>query len=64
LDIYIKENYGCNIDIYHRENEIFATKLVRWYLNCRENPEFKFCRDKLNREYDAMFEKDIYGIMK
>ena len=63
VDTYIKKKYGGSLDIYHRVNEIFATKLVRWYLDCRENPSFKFCRDRLDREYDALMEEDVGEIM-
>jgi len=51
---YILEKCNSNVDIYHRENEIFSSKLVRWYLDCRENPAFKFCRDRINLEYDSL----------
>ena len=63
VDTYIKDKYDGNLDIYHRENEIYAGKLVRWYLDCRENPIFKFCRTRLDREYDALIEEDSSGIM-
>ena len=63
VETYIRDKCGGNLDIYHRVNEIFATKLVRWYLDCRENPMYKFCRDRLNREYDALMDDDVSGIM-
>ena len=63
VDTYIREKCNGNLAIYHRINEQFATKLVRWYLDCRENPVYKFCRARLNREYDALMEEDTGGIM-
>jgi len=60
---YIRQKCGGDIDIYHRVNEIFATKLVRWYLDCRENPHYKFCRTRLDKEYDDLMDEDIGGIM-
>jgi len=63
VDTYINDKCANNLTIYHKENEIFASKLVKWYLDCRENPSFKFCRDRLNREYDALMEDDTGGIM-
>ena len=63
VDAYIRYKCVNNLTIYHKENEIFASKLVKWYLDCRENPSFKFCRDRLNREYDALMEDDTGGIM-
>ena len=63
VDTYIKKKCCGSMDIYHRVNEIFATKLVRWYLDCRENPEYLFCRTRLDKEYDDLMEEDIDGIM-
>ena len=60
---YIEDKCDDNLKIYHRINEIFSLKLVRWYLDCRENPVYKFCRDRLNKEYDALIEEDTGGIM-
>ena len=63
VDTYIQDKCHNNIDIYHRVNEIFSLKLVRWYLDCRENPTFKFCRDRINKEYDTLLNEDTGGIM-
>ena len=63
VDTYLRDKCDNNLEIYHRENEIFAFKLVNWYLDCRENPKFKFCRTRLNRDYDALMEEDINGII-
>jgi len=51
---YIKKKCGGNTIIYHRENKVFACKLAAWFLECRENPAYKYCRDRLNREYDEL----------
>ena len=63
VNTYILDKCGGDIDVYHRENEIFSLKLVNWYLDCRENPKFKFCRDRINKDYDALMEEDINGII-
>ena len=63
MNTYIREKCGGNLDIYHKINEQFAKKLVNWYLDCRENPKYKFCRDRLNREYNTLMDEDIDGIM-
>ena len=63
VNTYIREKCGGDLEIYYYDTEIYATKLVRWYLNCRENPKFKFCRDRLNKEYDALMNEDTDGIM-
>ena len=61
--LYIRDKCDNNLEIYHRENEIFAVKLVNWYLDCRENPIYKFCRTRLNKDYEALMEEDVGGIM-
>jgi hypothetical protein len=59
--MYIREKCGGNLEIYYRENQIFATKLVRWYLDCRENPVYKYCRDRLNKKFDMLLDdRDNY----
>ena len=53
---YIQNKCGGYIDMYHDENKIFANKISGWFLECRENPIYKYCRDRLNREYDELKE--------
>ena len=63
VDTYIRDKCDGDTDVYHRENEIFALKLVNWYLDGRENPMYKFCRTRLNREYDALMDEDVDRIL-
>ena len=51
---YIKNNCGGNTDMYHDENTVSANKISEWFLDCRENPVYKYCRDRLDREYDDL----------
>jgi len=63
VDTFIREKCGGDLEIYYYDTEIYANKLVHWYLNCRENPKFKFCRDRINREYDALMNEDTNRLM-
>ena len=63
VDTYIKDKCSCNLDIYHRENEIFATKLVRWYLDCKYNPSYKYCRKWRNKVYNKLKNEDTRGLI-
>ena len=51
---YIKNNCGGNTAMYHDENTVSANKISEWFLDCRENPVYIYCRDRLNREYDDL----------
>jgi hypothetical protein len=53
---YIQNKCSGHIDMYHDENKIYANKISGWFLECRENPIYKYCKDRLNREYDELKE--------
>lgn len=33
-----------------------SNKIGLWFLNCKYNPEYKYCRDRLEAEYNNMYE--------
>jgi hypothetical protein len=35
----------------------FANKISEWFLECKYNPKYKYCKDRLNDEYDILFTK-------
>ena len=41
------------------ENKIFANKIGSWFLECKYKPNYKYCRDIVNKEYDEVFRKSI-----
>ena len=51
---YINEKCNGSIDIYHNENKVFANKIASWFLECKYNPHYKYCRDRVNSEYDTL----------
>lgn len=36
-----------------------VNKIAEWYLDCKWNPKYKKCRDKLKREYDEVFSSSL-----
>ena len=55
---YIKEFCNDDLDLYYNINTIFANKIGTWFLECKYNPKFKYCRDRVNKEYDNLLEND------
>jgi Leucine-rich repeat (LRR) protein len=53
---YIQDYCNGSIDIYHNENKVFANKIASWFLECKYNPHYKYCRDRVNSGYDKLFE--------
>jgi Leucine-rich repeat (LRR) protein len=51
---YIKDYCYCSFEIYHNENKVFANKLGSCFLKCKYNPHYKYCRDRVNSEYDIL----------
>jgi len=58
--IYIKKYCNGDIDLYHKINKIFANKIDTWFLKCKYNPEYKYCRDRVNAEYDNLLGKYLF----
>ena len=52
---YIQDKCGGNLEIYHKENKVFANKIGEWFLKCKYNPKYKYCRDRVDKEYDKLF---------
>ena len=34
---------------------IFANKIGNWYLDCKYNPKYLYCRKRLMKEYDELY---------
>uniref|UniRef100_A0A6C0EHU1 Leucine-rich repeat protein n=1 Tax=viral metagenome TaxID=1070528 RepID=A0A6C0EHU1_9ZZZZ len=39
---------------YHIENTIAANKIRDWFTDCKYNPKYKYCRDRVNKDYDEL----------
>lgn len=45
--------YWCKVyEFYQKRN---VKKIEKWYLNCKYDPKYKKCRERLEREYDDMY---------
>jgi Leucine-rich repeat (LRR) protein len=52
---HIKKFYNNDIELYHKINKIFVNKIASWFLECKYNPGYKYCRDRVNKEYDNLY---------
>ena len=52
---YIQDKCGGKKEIYYKENQTFANKIGEWFLECKYNPKYKYCRDRVDKEYDKLF---------
>ena len=34
--------------------KIYSAKLGNWFLECKYNPKYKYCRDRVDAEYDEL----------
>ena len=53
---YINEKCNGSEEIYYNEVKVFANKIASWFLECKYNPHYKYCRDRVNSGYDKLFE--------
>lgn len=37
----------------------FANKIGDWFLECKYNPKYKYCKDRLNKEFNESFSKSV-----
>ena len=52
---YINEKCNGSEEIFNNEVKVFANKIASWFLECKYNPHYKYCRDRVNSEYDNLF---------
>ena len=48
---------GNYINFRKKYQKRFVSKIENWYLECKYNPEYKYCRDRLEIEYNDMFKR-------
>ena len=58
---YINEKCNGSEEIYYNEVKVFSNKIASWFLECKYNPNYKYCRDRVNREYDELYVLNIHG---
>ena len=56
---FIKKFFNGNIKQYLewklKLEKTFIFKIETWFLDCKYNPKYKYCRDWLNRGYDELY---------
>ena len=50
---FIHQKCGGKMEIYYKINKVFSNKIGEWFLECKFNPEYKYCRDRVDKEYDS-----------
>ena len=50
---YIENNYNDDFHNYFKITNIFVNKIGSWFLECKYNPKYKYCRDRLDKEYES-----------
>ena len=43
------------MEIYYKVNQTFSNKIGEWFLECKYNPKYKYCRDRVDKEYNELF---------
>ena len=56
----IKETYDDNLDHYCSYWRTYfkdrVVKIEYWFLDCKYNPKYKYCRNRLEKEYEDIYE--------
>ena len=56
---YIKNYFdGKTINYFEYHNNIkiiFSNKIGNWYLDCKYNPKYLYCRKRLMKEYEELY---------
>ena len=51
---FIRDRYNGDINIYFYELKN-VKKIEEWFLEIKYNPNYKYCKDRLNKEYSDLF---------
>jgi Leucine-rich repeat (LRR) protein len=56
---HIKLYFNNEREIYYKHHtnvkRLFANKIGNWYLDCKYNPKYKYCRIRLMKEYEELY---------
>ena len=50
----VREKYFKDEEERYKLNQ--SNKIKKWFLDCKYNPKYKYCRDRLEKEYDNMYQ--------
>ena len=53
IDTYFEGRKSLYFEWKSNYENIYINKLEDWFLECKYNPKYKYCRDKVNRDYDT-----------
>ena len=52
---YFNDKHQQYFDYQRQMKRIFANKIGNWYLDCKYNPKYLYCRKRLMEEYDDLY---------
>ena len=59
IHTHIKHYFSGNKNKYYEHQQniqiIFANKIENWYLDCKYNPKYLYCRKRLMKEYEELY---------
>ena len=56
-----KNKFGQKTYIYlerMKKNKPYVLKIEEWFLDCKYNPKYKYCKDRLLKEYKELYEEE------
>lgn len=59
---YIHDYFDSDVmryfDFIEAYEQRFANKISQWYLDCKYNPKYKICRDRIEEEYEELYNQN------
>ena len=52
---YFNGKHQQYFDYQRQMKRIFANKIGNWFLDCKYNPKYLYCRKRLMKEYDELY---------
>ena len=52
---YFDEKTKKYFEYQKKTKKIFINKISNWFLDCKYNPKYLYCRQKLMKEYDELY---------
>jgi hypothetical protein len=54
IDTYFYGNKNSYFKWKYSYKKKYSDKLADWFLECKYNPKYKYCRDRVNDEYNEL----------
>ena len=55
---FIKTYHNSDLNKYikwKKKYKSIANKIGNWFIKCKYDPSYKYCRDRLNKEYNSLY---------